>query len=539
VTVISADGTKVLYSTYLGGSQSDGVPVPTNPFHLLPTSNVETIGVGIAVGSDGTLYVVGGTNTINMPVTSGAPQPLIGGGSDGFIARIRTDMAGSAGLMYCTYIGGVSSDFCAAVAVDTAGDAFVTGEAQSLNFPVTPGAFQLVHTPGTAAFVTKVNPTGTSFIYSTLLSGSKGSSASGGANYNAPSAIVIDAAGHAYVDGETNATDFPTTPGVVQPANAGVDDGFVTELSADGSALVFSTYLGASDYEGLFGLKLDKSGNIFVAGYTSSRDLPLVRPFQSNFGGFIDAWVAELSPGGTKLLFSSYLGGIDQESAYGLDLRNNELYIAGRTASNNFPTSSAPQTTYGGGVWDNFLTILDLEPTPVQLVSAVSRKIHGNAGPFDVNLPLTGNPGIECRSGGANGDYEIVFTSANILTNVGSAKVSSGTGSVVGRNIDPSDAHNYIITLSGVTNAQTITVTLSSVSDSSANFSSSISASMRVLVGDTTADGAVNSSDIAQTQSQSGQSVTTSNFREDVTANGLINSSDIALVQSKSGTALP
>ena len=200
----------------------------------------------------------------------------------------------------------------------------------------------MVHAPGTAAFVTKVNPAGTSFIYSTLLSGSTGSSASGGMNYNAPSAIVIDSGGHAYIDGETNATDFPTTPGVVQRANAGQDDGFVTEFSADGSALVFSTYLGASDYEGLFGLKLDKSGNIFVDGYTSSRDLPLVRPFQSNFGGFIDAWVAELSPGGTTLLFSSYLGGSDQESAYGLDLWNNELYIAGRTASNM--RSSATRT---------------------------------------------------------------------------------------------------------------------------------------------------------------------------------------------------
>src|SRR5207302_10176234 len=125
----------------------------------------------------------------------------------------------------------------------------------------------------------------------------------------------------------------------------GVDDGFVTELSADGSSLIFSTYLGASDYEGLFGLKLDKSGNIFVAGYTSSRDLPLVRAFQSNFGRFIDAWVAELSPGGTTLLVSSYLGGSDQVSAYGLDVWNKKLNMPGRTASNDVPVPSpSPQS---------------------------------------------------------------------------------------------------------------------------------------------------------------------------------------------------
>ena len=180
VTVISADGTKVLYSTYLGGTQSDGgVPLPTNPFHALPNANVETIGVNVAVGADGTLYVVGETNTIDMPVTSGAAQPIIGGETDGFIARIKADTAGHAGLMYLTYLGGLTNDFCSAVAIDNAGNAFVTGETQSLNFPVMLGAFQLVHAPGTAGFVTKLNPDGTKFIYSTLLSGSKGSSAHG------------------------------------------------------------------------------------------------------------------------------------------------------------------------------------------------------------------------------------------------------------------------------------------------------------------------------------------------------------------------
>jgi hypothetical protein len=174
---------------------------------------------------------------------------------------------------------------------------------------------------------------------------------------------------------------------------------------------------------------------------------------------------------------------------------------------------------------------------PVQLNAVVSRKVHGSAGTFDVDL--TSGNGIECRSGGANGDYTVVFTFASTLTSVDSASVSSGTGSVASNNIDSNDAHNYVMSLTGVTNGQVITVSLSNVTDSTGNFSSSISAAMGVLVGDTTGNGAVNSSDIAQTQSQSGQPVTAANFREDVTANGLINSSDIALVQSKSGTALP
>jgi hypothetical protein len=537
VTVISADGTHIIYSTYLGGTKSDGAPVPINPFHLLPPSDVETIGVGVAVGPDGALYVVGGTNTIDMPVTSGAAQPIIGGESDGFIARIRIDATGSAGLMYLTYLGGATSDFCSAAAVDQNGNAFVTGEAQSLNFPTTLGAYQRVHTPGTAAFITKVNPTGSTFIYSTLLSGSQGSSASGGTNYTAASAIVVDSDGHAYVDGETNDTDFPTTPGVVQPHNAGVDDGFVTELSADGSSLVFSTYLGASDYEGLFGLKLDKSGNIFVAGYTSSRDLPLVQAFQPTFGGFIDCWVAELSPGGAKLLLSSYLGGSDQESAYGIDLWNNELYLAGRTASTDFPvTSSAPQTTYGGGVWDNFLTIINL--TPVELVGAVSRKTHGNAGSFDVALPVTGAPGIECRSGGASGDYTIVFGFANPLTSVQGARVTSGSGAVSNGAIG-SDAHQYIVNLTGVRNAQVITVRLSNVTDSASNFSGAVSISMGVLVGDVNGSGLVDSGDVFVVSQQTGQSVGPTNFRDDVNGSGVIDSGDVFLTRQHTGTSLP
>lgn len=399
VTVIRADGRQILYSTYLGGTVSDGVPVPViRVGGLIPTASVETIGVGVAAGADNTIYVVGGTNTIDMPVTSGAAQTLIGGESDGFVARIRTDTAGNAGLMYCTYLGGATADFCAAVAVDSTGNAFVTGEAQSLDFPTTLGAYQRVHTPGTAAFVTKLNSTGTTMVYSTLLSGSQGSSASAGNNYTAPSAIVIDSDGHAYIDGETNDTDFPTTPGVVQPSNAGSNDGFITELSADGTALVFSTYLGASDYDGLFGLKLDHAGNILVGGYSSSHDLVTVNALQPAFGGFIDCWLAKLSPGGTALLFNSYFGGSDQESIYGLDLWNDELYVAGRTASNNFPTTdSGPQKTYGGGVWDVFLTQINLNP--VLQIDSITRgnngliSITGHAGAL-ASISLQASPDL-------------------------------------------------------------------------------------------------------------------------------------------------
>lgn len=178
-------------------------------------------------------------------------------------------------------------------------------------------------------------------------------------------------------------------------------------------------------------------------------------------------------------------------------------------------------------------------PPPVQLVSALSRKVHGSVGQFDIDLPLTGNPGIECRSGGANGDYTIIFTFTNLLTSVGGASIASGTGTVSSSAIDSDDARQYIVSLTGVANAQVIAVSLAYVYDSAGNGSNAVSTSMGVLLGDTNADRSVNSADISQTKSQSGNSVSAFNFREDVATDGNLNSADIGLVKSKSGTALP
>jgi PKD repeat protein len=183
-------------------------------------------------------------------------------------------------------------------------------------------------------------------------------------------------------------------------------------------------------------------------------------------------------------------------------------------------------------------------PALASQTPVVSRMTHGTAGMFNLNLPLTGTRGVECRSGGANGNYTIVFTFANNLTSVDSATVTTGAGTVSSTVLGPNaglnlNANQFEVNLTGVTNAQYLAVSLVNAKDSTGAIGNIIGPQMGVLIGDTTANGAVNSSDIAQTQSQSGQSVTASNFREDVTVNGSINSSDIALVQSKSGTGLP
>jgi hypothetical protein len=175
--------------------------------------------------------------------------------------------------------------------------------------------------------------------------------------------------------------------------------------------------------------------------------------------------------------------------------------------------------------------VQEFAPTIPPLTGVVSRKVHGSAGTFDINLPLIGTRGIECRSPGATGfpgvDYKIVFSFVNDVANCGRASsgpVSSGPNS-----------NQCTVFLSGVANAQYITVTLNNVLDSQNN-TGNVPATMGVLVGDTSANGLVNSTDVSQTQAQSGQAVTGSNFRTDVTVNGLINSTDVSTVQSKSGT---
>lgn len=177
-------------------------------------------------------------------------------------------------------------------------------------------------------------------------------------------------------------------------------------------------------------------------------------------------------------------------------------------------------------------------PSPATPVSVVSRKSHGGAGTFDIPLPTSGTPGVECRSGGGNGSYTVVFKFANTLTSVADAKVTSGTATVSGSGIG-TDAHEYVVNLTGVANAQTIVITLTNVYDSAGNSSSTVSVPMSILIGDTTGNGAVNSSDVGQTKQQTGAAVTSSNFREDVTVDGSINSSDIGSVKTKVGTALP
>jgi hypothetical protein len=291
---------------------------------------------------------------------------------------------------------------------------------------------------------------------------------------------------------------------------AGSFDGYLVKTDGSGNPQWSRAYGGSNVEFGIVGFETIDGGYLLAGqtrSFSASSDLYLVKTDAIGNSGCHDVPAATVvtvsSPPVIPLNFSVTSGGIT-------------------TAEAATQVGTAPIT-------ENTLC------ASVQLTGVTSRKIHGSAGTFDVDLT---NGGVECRSGGANGDYTVVFTFANTLASVGGASVTSGTGSVSSNTIG-ADAHQYIVTLTGVTNAQVITVGLTNVNDSAGNISSVASASMAVLIGDTTADRFANSGDIAQTKSQSGQFLTSSNFREDVTVDGNLNSGDIALVKSKSGTAVP
>jgi hypothetical protein len=272
--------------------------------------------LGIAVDSSGSAFITGATESTDFPVTTGAYQtaaPLLCvsgfpcySSGQAFVSKL-----GPSGntLLYSTYLGGhgivyqntptflyTHGDGGRGITVDTAGNVYVVGLASSTDFPVTAGVFQPQNN-GTAnkasnAFITKLDPTLSTLLYSTYLGGNSTATPlpNSGTCFqcdkgDGASSIVVDSSGNAYVAGGTYSTNFPTTPGAFQTANSGKISAFVTKINPSASSLLYSTLLGGSGTPGTvaYGLAVDSSGNAYLAGATSSADLPITSDaFQSS-----------------------------------------------------------------------------------------------------------------------------------------------------------------------------------------------------------------------------------------------------------------
>src|SRR5688572_8189874 len=336
VTKLNRAGTRMLYSTFIGGTGTDRSR-------------------GIAVDGRGNAYVTGATSSGDFPTTAGAFQiECAGSGSCSSAFVIKLNPGGS-GLVYSTYLGGSGGAAAWAVAVNN-GHAYVAGSTASNDFPTTPGAFQTTAGGGLDVFVAKLNPSGSGLIYSTYLGGEGQDDDLGGG-------IAVDAAGNAYVAGHTKSLQFPTTAGAFQPAyGGGLWDGFVAKLNANGSALVYSTYLGGSGFDQIVALALGDRGDAYVTGRTGASNFPVTSgAFQGAPGGGIDAFVTRLHPSGSRLIFSTYLGGSSGEEANGIAVGPaGNVVVAGVTNSQDFPTTpGAFQPTHAGGnTQEGFVTKL-------------------------------------------------------------------------------------------------------------------------------------------------------------------------------------
>ena len=340
VAKFAPDGTP-LYSTYLGGSYFD-------------------YATDIAVDSQGNAYVTGKTGSVNFP-TKNALQPTYAGAWDAFVTKLNP--TGSA-LVYSTYLGGsgeenyVNAGVSGAIAVDPRGAAYVTGSTQSANFP-TKQPFQPTLKGSVDAFVAKIATTGATLEYSTFLGGTGGETGW---------AIAVDR-GQAVVTGDTTSyTTFPTK-NAYQPVCAPAAycwDAFVTRLRADGTGLVFSTYLGGNDVEWIdrgIGVAVDRYGTAYVTGMTGSSNFPMKNAYQFLYGGQIDAFVTRFNRNG-MLLSSTYLGGNNSDVGMAIAVDRatapvKGVHLSGVTLSPNFPVVDPLQASLGA-FEDAFVAKFDL-----------------------------------------------------------------------------------------------------------------------------------------------------------------------------------
>jgi uncharacterized repeat protein (TIGR01451 family) len=330
-------------STFLGGSNGD-------------------VGGAVGVDAAGNVYVAGATGSTDFPgtISPGGVQAANGGSIDGFVAKI--DPTGTV-LLYSTYLGGSDLDSITGMAVDAAGNVYLTGFTRSTDFPgVTAGSLQGSHAGGLGdAFVAKLNPSGAALLYSTYL---------GGSGNDVGSAIAFDVSADAYVLGHTDSTDFPgVTGGSPQPNHGGNLDGFVAKIDATAGAIVYATYLGGSGQDSGANIAVDPSGNAVIAGDTASSNFPGVTAasLKSSLTGPRDGFVAKLSPAGTAFVYSTYIGGSDDDTATDVTVdATGAAYVTGFTASADLTgvTAGSLQPDNPGG-YAAFVTKINATGTAV------------------------------------------------------------------------------------------------------------------------------------------------------------------------------
>jgi Bacterial Ig-like domain (group 3)/MBG domain (YGX type)/Chitobiase/beta-hexosaminidase C-terminal domain/Bacterial Ig-like domain (group 1)/Beta-propeller repeat len=457
VTKLNTTGTALVYSTYLGGSGISGY------------AGSASLGIAggdgcnaLAIDASGDVYVAGEAYSSNFPVTSGAYQTTNKSASssrpNAFVSKLNPN--GTA-LDYSTYLGGSDGDGGSGIAVDTSGNAYIAGATYSSDFPETSGAYQSSNNDtgnGSAAFVTKLNATGSSLTYSTYLGGSGNPNGpSGNNNGDAALSIAVDSSDDAYIFGLTSSSDFPTSSGAYQTTNNAFSSAlgpnyFVTKLNTSGASLVYSTYLGGSALDantGSAGMAVDSSGDVYITGYAMGADFPVTAnayqaapactfaTYQSVPYEYESPVFAELNPTGTGLVYSTYFGGsgtlyisgslvsvYNCDKGYGLGLdSSNNVYLTGNAASSNFPITTGAYQTTNPVNGSAFISKFSMSTTSTTISTTTS--LTGSPNPASVGASVTFNSTVTPGRGPGIPTGTVTFS---VDGGAGTVEPVSGTG---------------------------------------------------------------------------------------------------------------
>lgn len=285
----------------------------------------------MVVDAEGFVYLAGWTESFGAR------------GYDGFVAKLSPD---GSEVLYSTLLGGSGFDIAEGLALDPAGGVYVVGHTTSTDFPLI-DAFQTERRGSSDVWIAKLDTAGT-LAYSTYY---------GGSSFENGMAIALGPTGAIYVTGSTGSLDLPAATGFQQANAGGFADGFVLKINPDGSGPAYATYLGGSGDEFVSGIAVDATDRAYIAGGTGSLDFPIAAALQPSYGGgYNDAFLTELSPDGSALVLSTYLGGFDRDSAVGIAVdQTNAVYLTGSTSSYDFPTRNAYQPYVFGGWGDAFV----------------------------------------------------------------------------------------------------------------------------------------------------------------------------------------